>query len=62
MPKVRTKVAVALSLTAVTALAGLIYDGTKFTPRAVAETAPMIAGVDVPGVSATLRDGHPPSA
>lgn len=59
MPKVRTKVAVALSLTAVTALAGLIYDGTKFTPRAVAETAPMIAGVDVPGVSATLRDGHP---
>lgn len=60
MSRARTRAAVAVSLvSALTVAGGLAYTGTRVTPHAVAEPAPLLAGVSVPGITTALIPDHP---
>jgi len=60
MTRTRTKAIVAVSLvSALTVAGGLAYIGTRVTPHAVAEPAPLLAGVSVPGITTALIPDHP---
>lgn len=60
MPTSRTRAVIAVSLvSALTVTGGAAYIGTRVTPRAVAEPAPIVAGVTVPGITTALVPDHP---
>lgn len=59
MPKLRTKAAAAFALTTAIATGALVYDGTHIAPRAVAAPAPVLGGLEVPGIDAKMRKDRP---